>query len=164
MRGFVRGPREARTRTARSLRPREAQAEAEAAVARRWRRPRTPAPPSSPRRLPAGGRGARSGSGRSPNRSMAAGGGAVERRLRATLGGGGGGDGGAVSHRARPCQSRAAQPPPQSATRRGRGWAAQAQKHFWPGRLIPLTVDVVCPGRSGIMEPSLRFRPAFGPT
>lgn len=46
------------------------------------------------------------------------GGGAVERRLRATLGGGGGG-GGAVSHRGSPCQSRAAQPPPQSATRGG---------------------------------------------
>lgn len=73
---------------------------------------------------------------------MAAGGGAVERRLRATLGGCGGGDGGAVSHRARPCQSRAAQPPPQSATRGGRGWTAQAQKRFWPGRPIPLTVGV----------------------
>lgn len=95
---------------------------------------------------------------------MAAGGGAVERRLRATLGGGGGGDGGAVSHRARPCQSRAAQPPPQSATRGGRGWAAQAQKRFWPERLIPLTVDMVFPRRSGGVELSLTFRPAFGPT
>lgn len=88
--------------------------------------------------------------------------GAVERRLRATLGGGGGG--GAVTHRGRPCQSRAAQPPPQSATRGGGAGvgcaSAQALLAWAFGPVI--NCYGVSPGKKRTVAPCLTPRQAFG--
>lgn len=86
------------------------------------------------------------------------GGGAVERRLRATLGGGGGG--GAVTHRGRPCQSRAAQPPPQSATRGGGAGRGGLRKRTGAFGLGIWSRDKLLwrfPGKKGVVAPNLTF-------